>query len=94
VQPQKMRFIYKRLRLPLLIGVHGVVPCYQVSGILLGDVIISGTVVQYDFARQHQDNLSQKDTTKGYVGLARGVRTLLSMLQTDRGANWLGQWTA
>jgi hypothetical protein len=82
-----MRSIYKRLRLAPFVGVHGVVPYYQVSGILLGDVIISGTVVQYDFARQHHDKFLQKTTTKGHIGLTKGVHTLLSMLQTDRGTD-------
>jgi hypothetical protein len=82
-----MRSIYGRLRLAPFIGVHGVVPYDQVSGILLGDVIISGTVVQYDFARQHHDKFSQKTITKGYIGLTRGARTLLFMLQTDCGTD-------
>jgi len=53
-----LRSSYTRIRLALLVGICGGVPRTG-SGdeILLGDVIISKIVVQYDFGRQYPDGL-------------------------------------
>ncbi|KAK1989633.1 hypothetical protein LX36DRAFT_500426 [Colletotrichum falcatum] len=50
-----------------------------------GDVIISKTVVQYDYGRQHQDRFIRRDTLDDNLGRPnRDIRSLMSTLDTDR----------
>ncbi|UPK90160.1 hypothetical protein LCI18_001095 [Fusarium solani-melongenae] len=74
---------FSGLRLALLVGV-----------ILLGDVVISSRVIEYDFGRQYPDKFVRKDTLEGSHGqLNKDIRSLLVTLQTDRGLNRLEQRT-
>jgi nucleoside phosphorylase len=49
--------------------------------LLLGDVVISKLVVQYDFGRQYPGVFEMKDTT---VGLPKGIQNLIAHLETDQ----------
>ncbi|KAL2139431.1 hypothetical protein VTI28DRAFT_5245 [Corynascus sepedonium] len=50
-----IRSSYRRVRLALLVGICGGVPQAGGMEILLGDVVISKAIVQYDFGRQYPD---------------------------------------
>ncbi|KAI1409012.1 hypothetical protein F5Y13DRAFT_203995 [Hypoxylon sp. FL1857] len=56
---------YSRVRLALLVGICGGTPTdAQSQDILLGDVIISNEVIQYDFGRLYSDGVHIRDTSK------------------------------
>jgi nucleoside phosphorylase len=90
-----MRSSYCCIQLALLVGVCGGAPTGEHGEVLLGDVIISDLVVQYDFGRQYPDKLERKDTTKDSFGRPnKDIRSLLALLGTDRGIDLLEDRTA
>ena len=91
----RMRTSYTALKLALLVGVCGAVPHGPAGEILLGDVIISKSVVQHDFGRRYPDKFVRKDTVEDNFGPPnRDVRGLLVSFQTDRVMERLEQRTA
>jgi nucleoside phosphorylase len=60
-----LRMSYPRVRLALLVGICGGTP-KNVEGqeVMLGDVIISHEIVQYDFGRLYSHGVDIRDTTK------------------------------
>ncbi|KAF4971868.1 hypothetical protein FZEAL_9725 [Fusarium zealandicum] len=85
-----MRSSYGGLRLCLLVGVCGGLPFPQNGEIWLGDVIISKTVVQYDFGRQYPDKFSRKSTIEDSLGRPnKDIRGLVATFETDRGIDQL-----
>ncbi|KAK3985261.1 nucleoside phosphorylase domain-containing protein [Cladorrhinum sp. PSN332] len=81
-----LRSSYPHLKLALVMGTCGGVP-HPESGqeLLLGDVVISKTVVQYDLGRQYSDVFEARDTVEDTLGRPhKSVRTLLALLETDR----------
>ncbi|KAH7124606.1 nucleoside phosphorylase domain-containing protein [Dactylonectria macrodidyma] len=90
-----MRSSYRGLRLALLVGVSGATPCGQDGEVLLGDVVISKTVIQYDFRRQYPGMFIRKNTVEDNLGRPnKDVRNLLAIFKTDRGLNRLENRTA
>jgi nucleoside phosphorylase len=90
-----MRSSYTRLRLVLLVGVCGGVPLDGHSALFLGDVVISQTVLQYDFGRQYPDGFVRKETIHDSLGRPnKDVRNLVAIFQTDRGQDKLQERTA
>ncbi|KAK5994609.1 hypothetical protein PT974_05088 [Cladobotryum mycophilum] len=92
------RSSYDGLELVLLVGICGGVPApHGEDGfdILLGDVVISKSVVQYDFGRKYPDRFHRKDTFEDNMSKAnKNIRTLLRTLETDRGIELLQTQTA
>ncbi|KAL4734587.1 hypothetical protein BDV11DRAFT_197964 [Aspergillus similis] len=79
-----LRSSYPRLSLVLITGICGGVP-FPNSGeeILLGDVVISRHIVQYDLGRRYPEGFETKDTVEDRFGRAPpNIRHLLTMLQT------------
>ncbi|KAK4044797.1 nucleoside phosphorylase domain-containing protein [Parachaetomium inaequale] len=90
-----MRSSYRALKLALLVGVCGGVPQGEHGEVLLGDVIISKSVVQYDFGRQYPDQFVRKDTIGDNLGRPnKNIRSLLAWFETDRGMETLERRTA
>jgi nucleoside phosphorylase/tetratricopeptide (TPR) repeat protein len=90
-----MRSSYTALRLVLLAGICGGVPYNRQKEILLGDVVISKTVIQYDFGRQYPDKFVLKDTVE--VNLSKhdkNIRNFLAIFNTDGGRDELQKKTA
>lgn len=81
-----LRSSYPGLRLVILTGICGAVPSSDAGDeILLGDVIISKTVVQYDYGGQYPDTFVAKDTTEDSLGRPdKNIRGLVAILKTAR----------
>jgi nucleoside phosphorylase len=75
---------FPRISLTLLVGICGGVPFpSQQTEIILGDVVISDRVVEYDFGRQYPDRFQRKGVVKETLsGPNRDMRSFLSALKT------------
>ncbi|KHN96246.1 Nucleoside phosphorylase domain protein [Metarhizium album ARSEF 1941] len=80
------RATFPEIRLALLVGICGGVPLVNGAEILLGDVVISEGIIQYDFGRQYADGFRRKsgpfDTTSKPTA---EIRSLLSKVKGLRG---------
>lgn len=82
-----LRSSYTRLRLAILAGICSGVP-YPAndSEILLGDVVISKHIVQYDYGSQYPDKFVMKDTIYDTPGRPnKDIRSLLAIFETEHG---------
>ncbi|KAL5085843.1 hypothetical protein Trisim1_009913 [Trichoderma cf. simile WF8] len=85
-----MKLSYTGLRQALLVGICGGVPKAQNgSDIMLGDVIISRTIVQYDFGKRYPDRFIRKPTTTETH--SNDFQGFAVMAETMRGRNKLRQ---
>ncbi|KAJ4237551.1 hypothetical protein NW757_013252 [Fusarium falciforme] len=90
-----MRSSFVGLRLALLVGVCGGMPRTRDGEVLLGDVIISKTIIQYDFGRRYPDGFVRKNTIDDHLGRPnKDIRNLVAIFETDRGRDQLQQRTA
>ncbi|RBQ73231.1 hypothetical protein FVER14953_07215 [Fusarium verticillioides] len=79
------RMSFPNINLALVVGICGGAPLHEDTPILLGDVIISTGVVQYDFGRRFPDRFEMKDTLSESVGRPNlEIRSLLAKLATAR----------
>src|SRR5436190_3477 len=91
-----IRSSYTGLRLALLVGICGGVPKKgdDEDEILLGDVIVSKTIVQYDFGKRYPDKFARKDAVEDNLGRSnKDIRGLFAILETELGAERLQQRT-
>jgi nucleoside phosphorylase len=76
---------YPEIKLALVVGICGGAPSppkYQ--EIFLGDVIISDSVIKYDFGKQYPGGFQQKTGLKDTLGrLSREIQTLLNSLRVE-----------
>ncbi|CAG8176592.1 unnamed protein product [Penicillium salamii] len=81
-----LRLSYPSIQLALVVGVCGAVPFPTPSTeIVLGDVIISDSLVEYDFGRQYPDQFVRKRDPKNALGRPNHeIRAVLSSLQTHK----------
>ncbi|PNP41480.1 hypothetical protein TGAMA5MH_06581 [Trichoderma gamsii] len=86
------RSSYSGLKTAFLVGVCGGVPSTGQDEILLGDVVISKTVVQYSLGRQYPGAFVAKDTVGDNLGRpSKAIRTLITSFETERGRRRLRQ---
>ncbi|QPC58020.1 hypothetical protein HYE67_000251 [Fusarium culmorum] len=81
------RMSYPEISLALVVGICGGVPFYgkENDEIVLGDVIISTGVVQYDLGKRFPDKFKTKDTLEDNLGRpGLELRSLFSKLKTNR----------
>lgn len=81
-----LRASYPRVDFAIVTGICGGVP-FPLPGrqILLGDVVISNKIVQYDFGRQYPDGLEVRDAVDhSLVSAPTSIGSLLATLQADR----------
>jgi nucleoside phosphorylase len=80
------RSSFRGIKLALIVGICGGVPIgINAEEILLGDVIISTGVIQYDFGRQVPDRFIRKNTLEDNLGRPNAqIRSLLSKLGGNR----------
>ena len=74
---------YTRIQLVLVVGICGAVP-FLPSGteVILGDIIISDSVVQYDFGRQYPNGFRRKSDVKDTLGRPnQEIRSFLAGLK-------------
>ncbi|KAI9652637.1 MAG: hypothetical protein M1829_001488 [Trizodia sp. TS-e1964] len=82
------RSSFEGIKLALVVGICGGVPhgTDDEKEILLGDVIISDEIIEYDRGRQLPDKFARKDTLKDNLGRPNTeIRSLLSKLKGYRG---------
>lgn len=86
------RVSFPNIKLGLVVGIAGVVP-FGPDGqeIILGDVIISDAIIQYDFGRQLPERFVRKDTLLDSPGRPNmEIRTFLASLKRLRRLKSLG----
>ncbi|KAH0425739.1 hypothetical protein CcaCcLH18_10784 [Colletotrichum camelliae] len=88
-----LRHSFPSVNLAFLCGICGGVPCPSPDvEILLGDVIISENVVQYDYGRQYPSKFAHKNTTDfGRDELCGQVPNMLEQIQRKTVEN--GHWS-
>ncbi|KAF4930991.1 Kinesin light chain [Colletotrichum viniferum] len=86
-----LRHSFPSVNLAFLCGICGGVPnpSHDVE-ILLGDVIISENVVEYDYGRQYPSTFAHKNTVSDVLGMpVKEIRSFLTYLKTDFGRDQL-----
>jgi nucleoside phosphorylase len=81
---QGLRSSFPGIQLALVVGICGVVPAHPKTKeeIVLGDVVISTAVVQYDFGRQYPNGFERKKGVEDSLSRASPeIRSFVSMLQ-------------
>ncbi|RKK80963.1 hypothetical protein BFJ68_g16127 [Fusarium oxysporum] len=83
----KCHMSFPNIRLALVVGVCGVVPFTRDGDeIVLGDVVISDGIVQYDLGRRLPDQFVTKDTLLDALGRPNPqIRGILAKLKTNQG---------
>ncbi|KAL8310400.1 hypothetical protein RB597_010306 [Gaeumannomyces tritici] len=80
-----LRSSYPNIRLALLVGVCGGLPQIDGYEAFLGDVVVSTSIFNYDFGRQHPDVFVPKTTIEDCLGRAnKDIRGLLASLGRER----------
>ncbi|KEY64848.1 hypothetical protein S7711_10081, partial [Stachybotrys chartarum IBT 7711] len=78
---------YPNIKLALVVGVYGVVPFVSTdTEIILGDVVISKSVIQHDFGQRLPESFVRKDILLDSLGRPNlEIRALLGKLEGRRG---------
>lgn len=86
---------YPEIELALVVGIcGGAPPPPKYQEIFLGDVIISDSVIEYDFGRQYPGGFQRKTGLKDTLGrLSREIRTLLNSLRVENARRHLQNQT-
>ena len=88
-----LRASFEGIKLALVVGICGAAPFgkQQNKDILLGDVVISEGLIQYDLGRQFPNNaFVRKDTPRDNLPRpGPNLRAALAKLQTEQGRSWL-----
>lgn len=75
---RSLKMSFSSIKLALLVGICGAVPFKKDgSEILLGDVIISETIVEFDYGRQYPDSFKRNDTLLDVYGRPNEILGLL-----------------
>lgn len=78
-----LRSSFNRLHLVLLVGGCAAVPQSENANIVLGDIIISTGIVQYDFGRKFPDKFIRKNTDRdNLIKPCKDIGNILATLQT------------
>ncbi|KAL6800064.1 hypothetical protein J3E68DRAFT_448458 [Trichoderma sp. SZMC 28012] len=81
-----LRSSYPCIKLLLLTGVCDGVPNTIGEELLLGDVVISDTVVQYDLGRRYPNGFRESNTLEDSLGRPnKNVRNLVAVFKTETG---------
>ncbi|KAL6411850.1 nacht and ankyrin domain protein [Ilyonectria robusta] len=82
-----LRSSYANIKLAILAGICGGVHGARTSKeLLLGDVVISKSIVQYDLGRQHPGKFAPKDTVEDRLGRpSKDIRSLVAIFETRDG---------
>lgn len=81
-----LRLSFPGIKLALLIGVCGGIPKINGHDVFLGDVVISRTLVQFDYGRQYPHHFAVKKTIDDSLGRAnKEIRSLLATVEMEFG---------
>ncbi|KAK2596811.1 hypothetical protein QQS21_006140 [Conoideocrella luteorostrata] len=81
-----LRSSYSNLKLALIVGICGGVPKIRGNSAFLGDVIVSKTIIQYDYGRQYPGHFAVEKTVDDSLGRAnKDIRGLLASFETEFG---------
>ncbi|THW25332.1 purine and uridine phosphorylase [Aureobasidium pullulans] len=88
-----LRSSFTGIKLALIVGICGAVPVPSPNNpIILGDVIISNSVIEFDFGRQYPDHFERKSGTKDTLGRPNSdIRALLNKLEVRHVREKLGE---
>ncbi|KAL6816210.1 hypothetical protein V8C40DRAFT_282146 [Trichoderma camerunense] len=90
-----LRSSYPCIKLLLLTGTCDGVPNAMGEELLLGDVVISDTVVQYDLGRRYPNGFRESNTLEDRLGRPnKNVRNLVTIFKTDTGLQRLEKKTS
>lgn len=85
-----LRSSYPCIKLLLLTGVCAGVPNAEGKEVLLGDVVISGTVIQYDLGSRYPNEYVEKDTLEDRLSRPdKNIRNLVAVMRTEVGIHRL-----
>ncbi|KIX00980.1 uncharacterized protein Z518_10046 [Rhinocladiella mackenziei CBS 650.93] len=79
-----LRSSFPGIQLALVVGICGVVPIHPKTQeeIVLGDIVISTAVIQYDFGRQYPNGFRRKKEIEDSLGRASpAIRSFINMLR-------------
>ncbi|KAF3226310.1 hypothetical protein TWF106_000805 [Orbilia oligospora] len=81
-----LRMSYTEIKIALIVGVCGAIPMLpDGKEIFLGDIIISDSVVKYDFGRQLPHKYERKSDKEEILGpVDKEIKALLSKLETQK----------
>jgi nucleoside phosphorylase len=81
-----LRISFTGIKIALVVGICGGVPfSFEGTEIILGDVIISDSVIEYDLGRQHPNGFQPKRDVKNTFGQPnQEIRSFLARLRTRR----------
>lgn len=81
-----LRVSFPAVKLALIIGICGGTPKINDCDVFLGDVVISRTIVQYDYGRQYPGHFAVKTTIDDSLGRAnKDIRGLLASVNMEFG---------
>ncbi|KAF5672111.1 zinc finger protein [Fusarium circinatum] len=81
---------YSSLRLALLVGICGGIPRVGNKNAFLGDVVMSRSIVQYDYGRQHPGHFVIKSRIEDSLGRPNTeIRSMLAVFDTEHMAKKL-----
>ena len=84
VATASLRSSYPRLKLALLVGICGGVPKVDGYDVFLGDVVVSRSIIRYDYGRQYPGRFVIKDSVEDRLGRPNTeIRSLLAGFQTE-----------
>lgn len=90
-----MRSSYGALRLVILAGICGGVPFNSQGEIFLGDVVISKSIIQYDFGRKYPNGFMRKTTDEDNLRKhGKNIRNFLTKFDTSSDKGRLFERTA
>jgi nucleoside phosphorylase len=79
-----LRHSFPGVQLALVVGICGVAPVHPQTKeeIVLGDIVVSTSVIQYDFGRQYPNGFQRKKEIEDSLGRANPrIQSFVSMLQ-------------
>jgi nucleoside phosphorylase len=81
-----LRFSYKNIQIALVVGICGGVPQPSNSvEIFLGDVLISDSIIEYDFGKQYPRGFQRKTDAEDILGRPnQEIRSILAGLKAKR----------
>ncbi|KAG9250694.1 uncharacterized protein F5Z01DRAFT_693843, partial [Emericellopsis atlantica] len=86
---------YPNIRLGLVVGIYGIVPGDGSDKRVLGDIVISDGVVQYDFGRHIDGHFMRKNTLLESLGRPPSeIRSILAKFRGIRGRSQLAKRTS